>query len=153
MSLYKSCGHRAVQVEQPMFLWTKPKVNNLRAYSKQAKTPLSVTVPRTNDRGPTTTSCCATGRRSSCAPCRARHRLTKASSATSTTSTCRVHVPVIIRGRRRSGGTRARATSAPAPGSARSSASWTPSASPRPALAASQQWSGPGASFRCPAGP
>ena len=38
----------------------------------------------------------------------------------------------------------------PSARSARSSASWTPGAPPRPALAASPQW--PGA-FRCPAGP
>ena len=46
-----------------------------------------------------------------------------------------------------------RPSAPPGPGSARSSASWTPGAPPRPALAASPQWSGPGASFRCPAGP
>ena len=64
------------------------------------------------------------------------------SSTTSQSSFCALPLRTYLR-------TQRSAVCAPSPGSARSSASLRRGAPPRPALAASQQWSGPGASFRC----
>ena len=71
---------------------------------------------------------------------------TQATSTTSQSSFCALPPRTCLR-------TQWSAVCAPGPGSARSSASLRRGAPPRPALAASPQWSGPGTSFRCPAGP
>ena len=67
----------------------------------------STTTCPSSARSPTTTSCCATGRRSSCSLQGGEHRLTKLGKGFFRDKYCKylVHVPVIIRGRRRSGRT------------------------------------------------